>query len=105
MFHIQSLPFVPSLTYTYRHSPLYRTHLRGSSRCIFLPVDYFDALSRGIHHLRLLFLEPLSDPLTPRHEFLHAPRDAARFALHEGFGGEVVDAGFEAVVYEAGEHL
>jgi hypothetical protein len=58
-----------------------------------------------VHHLRLLFLEPRPNPLTTRHELLNASRYTAGLALHEGFGGEVVDARVEAVGYEAGEHL
>ena len=53
----------------------------------------------------LLFLESLPDPLTARHEFLYAPADAIGFALHERFGGEVVDTGIKAVGDEVGEHL
>lgn len=57
------------------------------------------------HHLCLLFLESLTDTLTSSHEFLDAAGDATSFAGDEGFGGEVVDAGVEAVGYEVGEHL
>ena len=58
-----------------------------------------------LHHLCLLFLEPLTNSLTSSHEFLDASCYAAGFALDEGFGGEVIDAGFKAVIYEAGKHL
>jgi hypothetical protein len=53
----------------------------------------------------LLFLESLADTLTSRHEFLHAALNAASLALHEGLGGEVIDARVEAVGDEVGEHL
>lgn len=58
-----------------------------------------------VHHLRLLLREALSYPLAPSHELLHAAVDAAGLAGDEGLGGEVVDAGVEAAVDEAGEHL
>lgn len=61
---------------------------------------------RGLaHHLRLLLLEPLTDALAAGHELGDAARYAAGLTGDEGFGGEVVDAGVEAVVDEVGEHL
>lgn len=63
------------------------------------------ARRRLAHHLCLLFLESLPDPLTARHELLYTSSDAAGLALDEGFGGEVIDAGVEAVGYEVREHL
>ena len=50
-------------------------------------------------------MESLPYPLSTLHVLLHASRDTAGFALDEGFGGEVVDAGVEAVGDEVGEHL
>jgi hypothetical protein len=58
-----------------------------------------------VHHLRLLLLESLPNPFTPCHELLHASSNATGFALNKRFGGEVVDAGVEAVGYKVGEHL
>lgn len=60
---------------------------------------------RLVHHLRLLFLKSLSDPLTTCHELLYASSHAAGLALDKGFCCEVIDAGVEAVGYEVGEHL
>jgi len=57
-----------------------------------------------LHHLCLLFLEPQTNSLTSGHEFLDASCYTAGFALNQGFSSEVVDAGIEAVVYEAGKH-
>ena len=53
-----------------------------------------------MHHLCLLLLESLSDSLSALHILLDTSGDAARFALNEGFGCEVVDAGVEAVGHE-----
>lgn len=60
---------------------------------------------RLCHHLCLLFLESLPDSFTSCHELLHTAGDAAGLALDQGFGGEVVDTGVEAVSNEVGEHL
>jgi hypothetical protein len=60
---------------------------------------------RLVHHLRLLFLEPLPDALTAGHELADASRDAAGLAGDQRFGGEVIDAGLEAMVDEVREHL
>lgn len=61
---------------------------------------------RGLtHHLCLLFLESLTNSFASCHEFLYTSRDAAGFTGNEGFGGEIVDAGVEAVSDEVGEHL
>jgi hypothetical protein len=61
---------------------------------------------RGLaHHLRLLFLKPLPDPLAASHELRHAPGDAAGLARDQGLGGKVIDAGVEAVGNEIGKHL
>ena len=61
---------------------------------------------RGLaHHLRLLFLKPLPDPLAASHEFRHAPGDATGLARDQGLGGKVIDAGVEAVGNEIGKHL
>lgn len=49
--------------------------------------------------------EALAQAGLRRHRLGHAPADAARLAAREGLGGEVVDAGVEAVVDEAGEDL
>ena len=57
------------------------------------------------HHLCLLLLESLTNSLTSCHELLHASGYAAGLALDEGFGGEIIDTGVEAVGYEVGEHL
>jgi len=50
-------------------------------------------------------LESLPDPLAARHKFLYTSANAIGFALHQRFGGEVVDAGVKAVGDEVGEHL
>jgi len=54
--------------------------------------------------MRLLFLKPLSNSLTPSHEFLYTTANTALLTRDEGFGGEVVNAGIKAVGYEVGEH-
>jgi hypothetical protein len=53
----------------------------------------------------LLLLESLANTLAARHKFLDASGDAAGLALDHGFGGEVIDAGVEAVGDEVREHL
>jgi len=57
-----------------------------------------------IHHLRLLFLEALTDPLAASHELLYTPVDAACFALNQGLRRKVVDAAVKAVRYEIRKH-
>lgn len=47
---------------------------------------------RVVHHLSLLLLESLADPLSALHILLDTSGDAAGFALDKGFGGEVVNA-------------
>jgi len=69
-----------------------------------IPPDHLSSWRWLVHHRRLLFRESLADTLTTRHELLYASSDAAGLALDEGFGGEVVDAGVEAVGDEVGEH-
>ena len=66
-------------------------------------MDFF--LFGALHHDGLLLLEPLADPLAAGHELLDAAVHAARLARHERFGGEVIDAGIEAVGDEVREHL
>ena len=55
---------------------------------------------RLVHHLCLLLLESLPNPFTASHEFLYTPGNATGLALNKGFGGEVIDAGIEAVRYK-----
>jgi hypothetical protein len=55
---------------------------------------------RVLHHLSLLLLESLPDSLSALHILLNASGNAAGFALDEGFGCEIVDAGIEAMGYE-----
>lgn len=72
------------------------------------PLPHFVVLPAGgrlLHHLGLLFLKPLSNPLTARHEFLDTACDTASFSRYEGFGCEVVNTGIKAVRYEVREHL
>lgn len=47
----------------------------------------------------------LAQALGLGHLLLDAPRDAASLAVRQGFGGEVVDARYEAVVYEVAKDL
>jgi len=70
-------------------------------------LQYCQNLPRGllVHHLCLLFLESLSDSFTSCHELLDAAFYTTGFALDEGLGCEVVDAGVEAVGDKVGEHL
>jgi hypothetical protein len=49
-------------------------------------------------HLGIMLLESFAEALRQGHVFLDAARDAARLAARERLGGEVVDAGHEAVV-------
>jgi hypothetical protein len=73
-----------------------------------IDAHFYNILSswwRLIHHLCLLFLESLSDSFTSCHELLYASSNAAGLALDQGFGGEVVNAGVEAVGDKVGEHL
>lgn len=60
---------------------------------------------RVLHHLCLLLLESLTDPLASCHKLLNAAGDTAGLTLDEGFGSEIVNAGVEAVGDEVGEHL
>ena len=66
---------------------------------------HLSARRRVIHHLCLLLRESLSDSLSALHIFLDTSRDAAGFFLYKGFGGEIVDAGIEAVGDEIRKHL
>lgn len=49
--------------------------------------------------------KPLAQPRLRRHALEHAPTDAAVLASRERLGGEVIDAGCEAIVDEAAEEL
>lgn len=95
-------PLHPStcpLSYKYCLQLSPRVLLHPTCRCL-------STAWRGlVHHLSLLFLESLADSLTTRHELLYTSRNTASLALNQRFGGEVIDAGIEAVRYEVGEHL
>lgn len=52
-----------------------------------------------------MLLEALGQTLATGHVLLHTARDAAVLALGHGLGGEVADAGGEAVVDEVAEEL
>lgn len=58
-----------------------------------------------LHHLCLLLGESLADSLATSHELGDAAGDTSGLSGDEGLGGEVVDAGVEAAVDQAGEHL
>lgn len=57
-----------------------------------LPEADLPALSHSLL-LDIVLLEPLRQALAASHELLDAAKDAAVFALRDGLGGEVVDAG------------
>lgn len=54
-------------------------------------------------HLGIVFLEALGQALLGVHKLLDAAGHALALAVGDGLGGEVVGAGSEAVVDEAGE--
>ena len=56
-------------------------------------------------HLSVVLLEALAKSVGHGHGLLHAAGDAARLPCREGLGGEVVDAGDKAVIYEIAEEL
>ncbi len=66
---------------------------------------YSDLSLWTVHHLCLLLGEPLADALASSHELGDTAADTSGLAGDEGLGGEVVDAGVEAAVDQAGEHL
>lgn len=55
--------------------------------------------------LGVVLLEAVADALLGGHPLLDAAVDAAGLAGGDGFGGEVVDAGNEAVLNETAESL
>ena len=62
----------------------------------------------GLHlgrHCLVELGEALAQPALRGHRLGHAPRDAARLAARERFGGEVIDARGEAVIDEAAKEL
>lgn len=58
-----------------------------------------------LRNLGIVLLEALADTLLRGHPLEHAAVEASGFLGREGFGGEVVDAGGEAVLDKAAESL
>lgn len=56
-------------------------------------------------HSSVELAEALAETRLGGHGLEHAAADAAGLATGKGLGGEVVDAGSEAVVYEVAEDL
>lgn len=56
-------------------------------------------------HLGVVLLEALAEALLGEHLLLDAAGDAAGLAGRQGLRGEIVDAGYEAVVDEVAEEL
>lgn len=58
-----------------------------------------------LSELGVVLLEAVADSLLGGHPLLDATVDAAALARGDGLGGEVVDAGVEAMLHEAAESL
>jgi len=72
------------------------------------PIHHYDHNLPPLHlgrHGGVELGEALAQARLRRHGLCHAPADAARLAARERLGGEVVDAGGEAVVDEVAENL
>jgi hypothetical protein len=95
---------VPSHVFVYNFPYSYR-YTRHKVRQQYAPNADLSPRRRLVHHLCLLFLEPLSDALAASHELADAPRHAACLTSDQRFSSKVVHARLEAVVDEVGEHL
>lgn len=87
------------------HPALQRTHLKLYRAVLFLPSATGRLVLHLLGQLGVVLLEAVADALLGGHPLEDAAVDAAVFARGEGLGGEVVDAGGEAVVDEAAESL
>lgn len=74
-------------------------------QCLFLLAERLLVLLHLGSHLGIVLLEALAQALLGEHLLLDAAGDAAGLAGGKGLGGEVVDAGGEAVVDEVTEQL
>jgi hypothetical protein len=59
----------------------------------------------GLHHGRILLLEPLAEPGRTLQVFVDTAENASLFPGNQALGGEVVDAVIEAALDETRIHL
>jgi hypothetical protein len=59
----------------------------------------------GLHHGRILFLEPLTEPGRALQVFVDTAENASLFPGNQALGGKVVNAVIEAALDETRVHL